>query len=400
VGGPLNGLSTGQLAAFSNGADDFNTAHSVDGSIPGADATGLGPVFNLDNCGGCHGFPAVGGTSPALNPQIAMATAAGANNTVPGFLTLHGPIREVRFISKPDGSPDGGVHAIFTIEGRRDAHGCHLPQPDFASEERRGNLIFRIPTPVFGDGLIENIPDAAILANKQANGSLKTQLGIRGHENRTGQDGTITRFGWKAQNPSLAVFSGEAYNVEMGVTNELFAQERDQTPKCQFNPTPEDHPDFDAGEGTGVANFTNFMRFAAPPTPAPDTKSIVNGRALFASIGCNLCHTQTLKTAPSDFTALSQKPVNLFSDLLVHDMGSGLADHVSQGTASGTEFRTAPLWGLGQRIFMLHDGRTSDVKAAIFAHRSPGSEANSTVDFFERLAIPLQQDLLNFLRSL
>src|SRR5262249_36096650 len=163
-------------------------------------------------------------------------------------LNLHGPVREVRFIAKPDGSADGSVHALFTITGRRDAHGCHIDQPDFAREAANGNLAFRIPTPVFGDGLIENIPDAAILANKAANSNLKSQFGIGGHENRSGADNTITKFGWKAQNPSLAVFSGEAYNVEMGVTNELFPTERDQTPKCQFNPTPEDHPDFDAGE--------------------------------------------------------------------------------------------------------------------------------------------------------
>jgi CxxC motif-containing protein (DUF1111 family) len=358
VGGPLDGLSTGQLEAFNAGRDDFNTSHSVDGSIPGADATGLGPVFNLDNCGGCHAFPSIGGTSPQLNPQIDVAIAAGANNAIPSFLTRTGPVREARFVSKPDGTPDGSVHALFTIAGRRDAHGCHLEQPDFATELARNNVIFRIPTPVFGDGLIENIPDVAILANKAANSTLKAQLGIRGHENRTGQDGTITKFGWKAQNPSLAVFSGEAYNVEMGVTNELFPTERDQTPKCQFNPTPEDHPDFDAGEGTGVANFTNFMRFAAAPKPAADTPSTTRGRNLLAAVGCNLCHTPSLKTAPSDFAPLSQKTVNLFSDLLVHDMGSELADRVRQGEAVGSEFRTAPLWGLGQRIFMLHDGRT------------------------------------------
>jgi CxxC motif-containing protein (DUF1111 family) len=399
AGGPLQGLTGGQLTAFQEGADDFNAAHSVDGSIPGADATGLGPVFNLDNCGGCHAFPSVGGTSPLINPQIDIATFAGAANQVPSFLSLDGPVREVRFIANVDGTRDGGVHALFTIGGRLDARGCHLSQPDFEREARRGNLAFRIPTPVFGDGLIEGISDSALLANRDADSRAKSRLGISGRENRNANDGTITRFGWKAQNPSLMVFSGEAYNVEMGVTNEAFPNERDQSEKCQFSPTPEDHPDFEGGV-SGVQNFTNFMRLVAPPAPASETVSGKSGRSVFSSVGCALCHTPRLTTRPSDIEALSNQQVDLFSDLLLHNMGSNLADFVQQGKAGDDEFRTAPLWGLGQRIFLLHDGRTADLRDAILAHRGPGSEANAVIDGFERLTRQLQQDLLNFLRSL
>jgi CxxC motif-containing protein (DUF1111 family) len=194
-------------------------------------------------------------------------------------------------------------------------------------------------------------------------------------------------------------FSGEAYNVEMGVTNEVFPTERAQAKGCQFNPTPEDHPDF-AGGVSGVQHFTDFMRFLAPPTPAPETRDSATGRRLFSTIGCALCHTPSLKTRESDIAALSQKKVNLFSDLLLHNMGTGLADHIAQGEASGDEFRTAPLWGVGQRLFFLHDGRTADMKAAILAHKSTGSEANATVDLFQNLSVPEQQQMLNFLRSL
>lgn len=399
AGAPLRGLTSGQLAAFTDGRDDFNASHSVDGSISGASATGLGPTFNLENCGGCHAFPSVGGSSPALNPQLASAVVAGANNQVPSFLSEKGPVREVRFVLNPDGSPDGSVHNLFTIAGRSDAGACRLKQPDFDAEMRRHNLIFRIPTPVFGAGLIENIPDSAILANKAAHPAEKALFGIRGHENRNAQDGTITRFGWKAQNPSLMNFSGEAYNVEMGVTNELFPSERAQRVGCQLNPTPEDHPDFEGGV-SGVQHFTDFMRLLAPPAPAPPTPSIVNGRKVFAAVGCALCHTPSLGTRDSDIAALSNETVNLFSDLLVHDMGSGLADRVTQGLASGREFRTAPLWGIGQRLFLLHDGRTSDLKAAIVAHQSSGSEANESIERFQALSAVDQQSLLDFLRSL
>lgn len=175
-------------------------------------------------------------------------------------------------------------------------------------------------------------------------------------------------------------FSGEAYNVEMGVTNEVFPNERHTA--CQFNPTPEDHPDFEGGV-SGVQHFTDFMRLLAPPQPAEPTASTVRGQQVFMNIGCSLCHTPTLKTRGSDIEALSKQPVNLFSDLLLHDMGRGLADGVSQRLATGNEFRTAPLWGVGQRLFFLHDGRTSDLKTAILAHESTGSEANRSIGLFK-----------------
>jgi CxxC motif-containing protein (DUF1111 family) len=126
---------------------------------------------------------------------------------------------------------------------------------------------------------------------------------------------------------------------------------------------------------------------------------------LFTQVHCNLCHTPSLQTGSSAFAAgLSNQNVALFSDLLVHHMGSGLADNVSQGTAGPDEFRSAPLWGLGQRIFFLHDGRATPANGglltAIQAHAGPGSEANGVIRLFERLDNQQQQDLLNFLRSL
>jgi len=252
-----------------------------------------------------------------------------------------------------------------------------------------------------------------------ADTSMKARLGISGHPNaiisgtanRSANDGTITRFGWKAQNKSLLVFASEAYNVEMGVTNQLFPQERDETPGCLFNATPEDTLNFTASPNTAVLSdveaFANFMRMLAPPTPAPDTPSIVNGRAVFIATGCAACHTPSFitgkiasgsPTTPS--AALSNQTVNLFSDLLLHRMGKGLADGITQGSAGPDEFRTAPLWGVGQRIFFLHDGRTTNLVEAIEAHRSRGSEANQVIGRFRRLSTQQQQDVINFLRSL
>src|SRR6185503_8922743 len=225
-----------------------------------------------------------------------------------------------------------------------------------------------------------------------------------GRFNVNGNDGTITRFGWKAQNKSLLIFSAEAYNVEQGVTNEGFPNEREEDPKCAITATPEDPTRFVVEEvfGSPAANFSadivsfaGFMRFLAPPTPAsspatatgaaevmnasltdgpPSSTSVARGRVVFNNIGCDACHTPSLKTGKSTFGGLSNKTFSPLSDFALHDMGAGLEDRVSQGVASGREFRTAPLWGLGQRIFFLHDGRTKDLLVAIRQHSSTGSE--------------------------
>jgi CxxC motif-containing protein (DUF1111 family) len=142
------------------------------------------------------------------------------------------------------------------------------------------------------------------------------------------------------------------------------------------------------------------MRFLAAPSRPQSSVSTRNGETLFSSTGCALCHTPSLQTASHVTAALSNTTANLFSDLLVHNMGNGLADGITQGFATGEEFRTAPLWGLGQRLFFLHDGRTSDLLEAIAAHSGPGSEANKVVRDFNALTNDQKQDILNFLRSL
>jgi CxxC motif-containing protein (DUF1111 family) len=412
----ISGLTAFEQQLFEQYREAFQEVQSVQGTIPDTEA-GLGPRFNLDSCEGCHAHPDVGGSSPFVNPQVEVAKKEGASNEIPAFIKKDGPVREARFKFNSDGTPDGGVHALFTIAGRTDAPGCALAQPDFRTAAANRNLVFRIPTPLFGAGLIEAIDDDALLANMQANNAAKQSLGIFGRPNRTsgrpntsGNDGTITRFGWKSQNKSLELFSGEAYNVEQGVTNDIFMQEREETPNCYFNHVPESPTHFDAANPievpSDVMKFTVFMRFLAPPTPAPDNQSIVRGRGLFTDVGCALCHTPKLQTGKSSIEALRYKDANLYSDLALHNMGSGLADDVSQGNARGDEFRTSPLWGLGKRIFFLHDGRTKNLLEAIQAHASAGdgrylpSEANQVIGQFNRLNEIDKQHVLNFLRAL
>jgi CxxC motif-containing protein (DUF1111 family) len=427
----------GSLEFFQNGLGRFQDVESVSNSPSGNN--GLGPRFNLNQCSGCHSQPAIGGTGPANNLQfqvIANGVVNGSTNSIPSFITAQGPTREARFpfFFNPNGSPNtnapnGGVEDLFTVSGRSDAGSCSLPQPSFAVAQSTNNIIFRIPTPVFGAGLIENIDDSTLIDNQTA--QARNNFGISGTFNHNGNDGTISRFGWKAQNKSLELFAGEAYNVEMGISNEIFGQDRplpgeDQLgsglPASCLNLTgtgyPEDTTNFsptvsssnhfavNASIPSDVVAFAMFMRLLAPPVPSATTPggsaSIARGQALFSAVGCATCHTPTINsTQPSNFTSsLGSSPVSAFSDIEIHHMGTGLADNVSQGGAGGDQFRTAPLWGLGQRIFFLHDGRATNLLTVIQAHQSSGSEATQVEENFDSLSATQKQDLLNFLRSL
>lgn len=456
---------TVQLEAVCDTCND-RTLGSNTGEDPNlatlTNSSGLGARFNGDQCSVCHQQPAIGGSGGFLvpNPQDPpghyrkpenpmfdlIPHRKGGQNHVPSFITQYGPIREVRFQRKPDGTPDGGVHQLFTIVGRSDigAPGCTaeaLPPTDFETQYREGNLSFRIPLPTFGLGLIEAIQDVTILGNSASTASLRAALGIGGMPNRSGNDGTITRFGWKAQNKSLTIFAGEAYNVEMGVTNDLFPTRTNETGACsqQVN-EPNDITRTDSNDlrNQGFNNplhilpdwleFAIFMRELAPPQPVPFSASAKRGQQLFGTgvanqgIGCFLCHTPAMVTGPRhEIEALQNVQANLYSDLLIHHMGSGLADNITQGLAQGDMFRTTPLWGIGQRLFFLHDGRTSDLLAAIRAHASPPadavggsslgnpgnrgdsyppSEANAVIQKFNALPPSDKQAILDFLRSL
>jgi CxxC motif-containing protein (DUF1111 family) len=423
---------SGILAFFTDGQTRFQEVETVSNSAN----VGLGPRFNANQCSSCHAQPAIGGTGAATNPEFEFpSNGVAPGNTVPSFITANGPTREARFpfFFNSNGSvntsePNGGVEDLYTVTGRSDAGTCNnsntLPQPSFATAVSANNVIFRIPTPLFGTGLIENLDDSTLLNNQLNN--LNNDLGISGTFNHNGNDGTISRFGWKAQNKSLHIFAGEAYNVEMGISNLLFTQDRplpgedqQQTglPSSCLNLGGAGYPEDTSNPGsTGtailddVSAFANFMRFlAAPPTGSVvlngstvSASSISAGSSLFNAIGCATCHNPTPGTTQaSGFTSsLSKQPVNAFSDIEIHNMGTGLADNVSQGGAGGNQFRTAPLWGLGQRIFLLHDGRTTNLITAIRDHASNGSEANTVEEQFFDLSTTQQQEILDFLRSL
>src|SRR5262249_28417356 len=475
AGKPIDGLTPIELSMFNEGlqraiqleavcdsCSDLTLGSFIDPAkaklVFQTNSAGLGTRFNGDQCLGCHNQPALGvsGGFQVPNPQDPQAKQRppenpmfdlfphrkGATNKVPSFITQFGPIREVRFVKNPDGPPDGGVHQLFTVVGRSDIftpgmpNTCTaevLPSTDFEGELKKGNLRFRIPTPLFGLGMLDGIQDREILARHEATAALRQELGILGVPNSSGNDGTITRFGWKAQNKSITMFAGEAYNAEMGTTTELFPQAVDETSECTFDKSePNDivRMDPDDSRNQGFNNplhevpdwlmFGLFMRFLDAPKPVPLSHSAKRGERLFGTgsdhpgIGCVLCHTATMVTPPkSETEALQSLTVHPFSDLLIHHMGRGLADDITQGAATGDMFRTAPLWGIGQRIFFLHDGRTNDLLQAIQAHQSAAqtcgadpspcygpSEANAVIQRFNNLSAEDKQAILEFLRSL
>jgi CxxC motif-containing protein (DUF1111 family) len=460
----------------------FEAVASVQGSsvVPTEPVVGLGPAFNSNSCFSCHSAPTVGGSSPGSvdingtifnipdnfdgNPELqAMVDQGNTFNQNPSFpspfsgpgfpdVLVDGPVIEVRIVNGGGSGgfvvQPGGVAELFTIESRTDAPGCTLAQFPFSSLGAR-SVSFRIPTPTFGLGFVEATPDAALQANSPPGGA--TTLGVvTGNFNRSGNDGTITRFGWKAQNKSLAIFAGEASNVEMGVTNELFPNEKTVASgsTCPTNISPAGNQPEDEilpatfPAGTGAANIASiissnvendavFMRLnAAPaqcdrflstvnngvPTCAPfgvlngktvGSPSVVAGQTIFnsAKLGCTQCHSPTLVTGPSQNPDLSNQTFHPYSDFALHNMGANLADGITQGSATSPFFRTAPLWGIGQRLFFLHDGRASDLATAIAQHcpnpsATNGGEACGSIAVFNSLTQAQQQDVLDFLRSL
>jgi CxxC motif-containing protein (DUF1111 family) len=457
--------STCDACAMSPDGSPATGVNEIDPFFPQftTNSNGLGARHNADQCFACHAQPTLGGSGGFLvpnpqqvalrqqppqspeNPQFNMIPHRfGKQNLVPAFEQQLGPIREVRFIYKVDPTTgnfltdpsgnrilDGGVHQLWIVKGIQGdptVSGCAITQPTFAKQVQQGNVAFRIPLQMLGLGLIESIQDREILGRQalaQQNGA--GTLGIVGHPNRSGNDGTITRFGWKAQNKSITMFAGEAYNVEMGITNELFPTATEEDPACQGNDKPEPN-DVTRTDNNDAANqsfhnplhiladwmqFQLLMRFTDAPQPAAyASQSAQRGAAVFNQTGCALCHTPQMMTAPvMNSPVLQNRPVNLFSDLLVHHMGANLADGVTQGQAGPDEFRSTPLWGVGQRLFFLHDGRTSDLLQAIQAHQSdagvgaggisyPPSEANPVINSFNMLSTSDQQAILDFLRSL
>jgi CxxC motif-containing protein (DUF1111 family) len=363
-GDPLPGITETEFTEFRLGLDDFTEIETAE--------DGLGPAFNANSCAACHNVPAIGGTSVVLETRAGYRTSAG--------------------LSGLDDEGNTLMH-LFSVP----PHKCQPTAPPDANVFAR-----RAPLPVFGAGLIEAIPDETILALQDPFD--RDGNGVRGRaaivlDVATGTR-RVGRFGWKAQQATLLAFSGDAYRNEMGITNDLFPKEYAygisdaDMARCDSKSDPEDRPN-PLTRRRGIDNFESFMKFLAPIARGPIDDAAREGELVFQSIGCAACHVPALSTGPSTNPLFNRRAVPLYSDLLLHDIGTG--DGIHQAAAKPEEIRTPALWGLRLRRPLLHDGTASTIEDAIGRHQN---EADLARRGFTRLRPADQALLLAFLRSL
>jgi len=359
--GPVDGLSATELQAFVRGDTEFGRRFGP--------ASGLGPTFNNVSCASCHSGDGRGRLENALRR---IGTASD------GFLgSLGGPQIQEKAIP--------GAHAESVPTGVA--------------------VSVRLPPPVFGVGLIEAIPESAILAN--ADSADLNRDGISGRPNWVyaadyvpgsapggGAELRIGRFGRKAQTSNLLEQVVSAYLQDMGITSDFLPEELSLTA---------DHVADPEVPASTVQAVVHYIRALAPPPGASESGEIGEGRTHFERIGCASCHVRSLTTGPSVVTALSGQRAELYSDLLLHDMGDELADGRPDGQATAREWKTPPLWGLrlmraflNGDAFLLHDGRAATVDEAIRLH---GGEARAARDAYVALQAAERSKLLKFVES-
>ncbi len=361
-GDPLPGLSRAQLDKFREGKDAFEEIETV--------ADGLGPVFNDVSCGTCHATPATGGTSTRVVTRFGTTT----NGRFDPLAELGGSLIQ-----------ESGIGP----QGSCDYKGETVPPVATITTHRR-------TTSLFGLGLVDAVPDDAFREIAMVQAALSPGTAGRVHmvDNLVTGRRSVGKFGWKAQVPSLFQFSGDAYLNEMGITNPLFPHESCPNGDCNLlvcNPRPDLNDD-----GEDMQKFADFMSFLGAPPRGPSPREAQFGQILFANIGCSSCHLPQLQTGRSRDRAFDRVTFHPYSDFLLHDMGR-LGDGIAQGDAKGTEFRTAPLWGLRSQTSYLHDGRAATIQDAILAHDGQGRRSR---DRFASLNPGDRAALLAFLRSL
>ena len=374
LGGPLPKLTSLENNMFTQGKFPFNKSWDF--------VQGLGPVFTQIGCQFCHSSPVLGGNSTQRTTFFGSINPDGSFNPLAnegGILLQKQTIQMFRSNCKLKGEK---IPADATVVATHQ------------------------PPPLFGMGLIDNIPDAAILANAIDKGQ-----GIHGVANMVPDENgalRVGRFGLKSEFATLVQAAAEAEGHDLTVTNPIVPDEdlpqgRAIPANCSNGAEPND-------PGTQMIGIYHFLLYMAPNTPGTPNQ---NGRALFKSTGCALCHTPSYITGQNvivpvvwkgrtiQSTALSGKAAQLYSDLLLHDMGPTLADGLPMGLATGSMFRTAPLWGLSVKLStgngLMHDGRVTDAASAIQAH---GGEATQVISNFNALSPQDQADLIAFISSL
>lgn len=378
---PIDGLTPAQLVRFEQGKAMFEKVFTP--------SNGLGAVFNAQSCVECHGQPAVGGTDPA--------------KTIQRFTTLLAPHFAAGLVTQADGAPHVHARSVAT-EFPDEVPGCVLggelvPPHAMASTTR-------VTPHLFGVGLLENIPDTTLiqngLASAKANPEVSGRPGLMfpgGVNDLNAADQLIGRLGARGFVADVQSFTQGAFSTELGIAtfHPLFAA----PVRPKGNLATADCTPF-VGEAVSLAETqatADFQRWLAPP-PKPELTGVaLRGQQLFDEIQCSSCHTPMMKTSPMAPAPLNDREVWLYSDLLLHDMGAALADNAPEGLGLPTEWKTAPLWGVGQTEKpLLHDGRAGrDFAKAIDFH---GGEAEDAKRRFQNLSPADQAALIAFLKKL
>lgn len=414
---PAPNLSEEMLALHLSGDRAFD---AVFVTPPANVNPGLGPLFNNASCQGCHikdgrGMPEKGqllvrvsyprqngkdlpneqGDAPVLDQNYHPEAAVSLGNAppVPGIGTQiqdqgvygHAPEAQVemQWQEQTGMYGDGTPYKLRSPRAKITRMNRQPLPPDTKTS-------LRIPSPVFGLGLLEAIPEQSILG--LADPEDRNQDGISGRPNYVWDvvkhSEVLGRFGWKANNPDLLQQSASAYVNDMGVTSPMF-------------PEPDGSSEIDTD--TLKAATVYVQTLAVPARTMLDELRVQKGEQLFASASCNACHVSQLRTGKHEIAALSNQTIHPYTDLLLHDMGSGLADGRPDFRASGTEWRTAPLWGVGlaQTVLpysgYLHDGRARTLEEAILWH---AGEAKASKEMFSKMSKDERTALIRFLRSL
>jgi CxxC motif-containing protein (DUF1111 family) len=369
--GPVS-LSNAQTVLFSAGNDEFFANRTG--------ATGLGPYFVATGCGSCH-------SSDNRGHPFTILTRFGQSDTTGN-----------KFLA--EGAPQLGTFCL----------------PGFMPEQLpSGATSTRLIAPITsGVGFLEAVTDSTILALAAANEN--NPDGVRGHPNYNtvpsfvnvlngsfprGDGKYICRFGRKGAVYSILAQVADAYNHDMGVTSS-FLPYNPFNYQDQVAPASPSLPEVDNTTLNSVVFYCTALQ--TPAQRNPNDSAVTQGGRIFGQIGCATCHQPNLTTGYSPIAALAYQTFSPYTDLLVHDMGPGLDDGYTEGNAATSEWRTAPLWGLGLApnvqggdTYLLHDGRAHSIQQAIQMH---GGEATASANRFNALSASDQSNLITFLKSL
>ena len=358
--------------------------------------TGLGPVYNAVSCLDCHQNTAVGGASQVMEFRAGHYDGS----------------RQSTSLGRRQRGDTNGSTGTFVAATAVMANGTPIPERSLINQraicagaqerltDADGIRAVRLSLSTLGDGFVEAVPDATLMAIAKSNHGEAIEVPVL---EVPGSVTEVGRFGWKDQHASLLSFSGDAYVNEIGVTNALFPDE--VTTTCQ--PSDVMEPNDPAAATDDIHNFATFMRATKVPPRGPVTPAALQGQAIFEQIGCSNCHVETMVTAPAGTAihggafvipdALGGKQFHPFGDFLLHDIGTG--DGIVQDGPADTadKVRTMPLWGLRTRTQLMHDGLSATYDDAVARHQNEASDEAAKY----RALTPAQKYLVHqFLGSL